>query len=186
MKVINSGQKFSGTVRVLDKEIYIDTTDGTGFYEIFETMKGIINNRSNYGASLYATSFDDAKQDVCMFILEGILKYKVVENASLSTFLYTFVTNKIIDHSRSKLLRGRTEYVCHYDDASFTVTVESDPSENIDLLERTKEWDNKWKNIMFRIFVLGENINIVASDEDMSAWGLTRALRRKLDEARKV
>lgn len=186
MKVINSDPKFSGVVKVLDKEIYIDTSDGTGFFEIFEAMSGIICNRSNYGVMLYATSFDDAKQDVCMFMLEGILKYKVVENSSLSTFLYTFVTNKIIDCNRNKRVRGRTEYVCFYDDAWPIEATKSDPIENIDLLERTKGLDNRWKNIMFRIFVLGENINIVAEDENMSAWGLTRALRRKLDEARRV
>jgi DNA-directed RNA polymerase specialized sigma24 family protein len=57
-------------------------------------------------------------------MLEGIIKYKQIEGTSLSTFLYTFITNEIIDASRNKEVRCCTKSVVFFYDVSFVTIVE--------------------------------------------------------------
>ena len=178
MKIINSDLRFSGFVIVNNKEIYIDTYDGKGFPEIFDNMKGIIINLTKFGKTIVdKMDFEDVYQEVCLFILEGILKYKADKNAALSTFLYIYVKNNLIDLSREK--KECFQY-------SSENIYNSKVLVNIDLNQRTKMWDNRWKNIIFKIFVKGESINDIAIREGMTGWGLSRAIRRKFKEAQKI
>ena len=54
------------------------------------------------------------------------------------------------------------------------------PEDRIDLMRMIDSWDPRWKRIMFRIYVRRDKIRDVASDEKMSPWGLTRAIRKKI------
>ena len=183
MKTLNTKKGyFAGNVLVHDKVIYIDTSNGTGFQKVFENLSGTILKLSHFGACNFG-SFEDAKQEICLVMLEGILKYKPDKDASLSTFLYRVGYNRIIDQAR-KNIRGRTRYLMIYDDS--WDSIRSDPDFKIELGQRTKNWDDKWKRLMFRIYVKGDAISDVAKDEEFTPWGLTRAIRRKLKEARKV
>lgn len=188
MKTINTGKKhFAGTVIMRDKEIYIDTSNGTGFREVFQEMDSAINMLSNGNWSLGfrpVWDVEDMKQDISLTMLEAIVKYDPSSGTKLSTFLWAVGRNKAIDNYR-KAARGRTKYLCYLDEANLCI-YDSDPNIKIELLQRIKGWDDTWRNIMFRIFVKGENISDVAESEGWTPWGLTRAIRKKLKEARKV
>ncbi len=180
MRTINSGE----IVQVHDKEIYINMHDGTGFHEIFETMAGIIKKLSFFNSNINNLEFEDACQDVNVFVLEGIFKYSHDKGAKLSTFLYTYVHNKIIDFSRKRNLLGKMTHMVMIDDA--WNADHSRASRKIELTQRIEDWDDRWKNIIFKIFVKGESINDVATSEKMTRWGLSRAIRRRFKAARNI
>lgn len=181
MKCINSKcSGFAGNVIVCGQEVYINTVTGMGFPRVFELMKGYILKIANLHKFMckYET-FDDLKQEICLYILEGILKYDVSQNASLSTFLYMFICSRLADKNRKhkKNFIQLPKELESFDD---------NPINNIELNKRVEAWDLKWKNIIFRLFVIGEKVNVVASSEGMTPWGLSRAVHRKLEQARKV
>jgi RNA polymerase sigma factor (sigma-70 family) len=184
MRTINSGKRLFGFVQIHNKEIYVDTQNGTGFYEIIEAMMGTIKNMSK---RLYYLGYEDAYQEVCVFMLEGMLKYSPDKGASLSSFLYKYVSNKIVDTFRSKQdpLRGRHIYMTIHDDDAPSEPI-PDVIESIELSQRIENWDDKWKEIVFKIFVQGESISDVAELEGMTRWGLSRAMKRKFKEARNI
>jgi hypothetical protein len=187
LKTINTGKgrRLAGKVTVQNKEIYVDTSDGTGFHEVFQTMEPIINSIAiDHHAWGAFSNFDDAKQDICLAMLEAIAKYNPKRGATLSTFLYAVGNNRAIDAYR-RSIRGRTKYLCYVDELSYSFHC-YDPDLKIELIQRIAAWDDRWRNIMFRIFVKGDKISGVAKDEDFTPWGLTRAVRRKLQEARKI
>jgi DNA-directed RNA polymerase specialized sigma24 family protein len=189
MRTINSRKKrFAGSVTVKDQKIYIDTSDGTGFPKVFELMKPHMYMLVRFGLSLCSWStFEDIKQDIYILMLEGIPKYNPDRGASLSTFLHRFVRNRLIDQSRKKdPLRGRCNYVQMYDDMAGFYYDPLDPVEKIDLLRRVQCWDDKWRRVIFRIFISEDKIADVAGDEGMSPWGLTRAVRKRLAEVREL
>lgn len=169
---------FAGYVVVCNKRILIDTKTGFGFHEVFDLMKPIICHLSNKYKSIGNRSAEDIRQDICVAILEGIIKYKE-QNASLSTFLFGFINNKMIDKTRKRKCKV---VQC---DVENKVCGSMSVDEKMDLMQRTSIWDDKWKNIITRIFVNGDKISDVANDEHISPWGLTRAIRRQLENARK-
>lgn len=186
MRTINSGKRLFGPVKVCKKEIYVDTNDGTGFHEVIEQMKGILVKYSNFHHRINKLEYDDAFQDVCVFVLDGILKYMPDSGAALSSFLFSYINNRIIDVYRGKSdpLDKKNLYRPLYD-GGFCAT-ESHILEIVELAQRTQNWDSRWRNIMFRIFVGGETISDVAASEGMTRWGLTRAMRRKFKEAQNI
>lgn len=189
MRTLNSKKtKFVGPVIVKSQKVFIDTTDGTGFYEVFELMESYTYMLTRFGLSLCPwSSSEDIKQDIHVLILEGILKYNPDKGASLSTFLHRFIKNRLIDYSRKRdPLRGRCNYMAMIDDLGCLYYDPLDPAEKIDLVRRIQCWDEKWRRAIFRIFISEDNIADVAHDENMTPWGLTRAIRRKLLEAKEL
>ena len=189
MRTINSKKKrFAGSVIVKNKSVFIDTADGVGFHKVFELMEPYIHLLARFGLSVCPwSSLEDMRQEVCVLILEGIPKYSPERGASLSTFLHKFIKNKLIDYSRKKdPLRGRCSYISIYDDDAGFYYDPLDPIEKIDLIRKIQCWDNKWRRVMFRIFINEEKVGEIAKDEKMTPWGLTRAIRRKLTEAREL
>jgi len=186
MRTINSKRKkFAGFVVVKNQTVFIDVADGTGFHRIFELMESYVHMLARFGLSLcYWSSSEDIRQDIYVLILEGIPKYNPDKGASLSTFLHRFIKNRLIDNSRKKdPLRGRLKHMVMYDDVEGFYYDPLDPVEKIDLIKRIQCWDEKWRRAIFRVFINEDNICDVAHDEDMTPWGLTRAMRRKLLEA---
>jgi DNA-directed RNA polymerase specialized sigma24 family protein len=172
MRVINSKRKF--IARIFNKNIYVDTGDGTGFHEVLEEMKGTMCKL----ASRSPIQFEDFYQDLCVAMLEGILVYNPSKNTSLSTFLYKICYYKLIDAYKRKNVPTALDF-----DVERATCCTSD-QEKIEVMQCTQNWDDRWKRIMFRLFVEGEQINNVAQGENITPWGLTRAVRRKLLEAR--
>ena len=180
MRIVNSSKQFSGTVVVYGKEIFINTSNGEGFSNIFNEMKSFIDKLS-YKYSNGLGGFDEARQEIYISIFEGILKYKPEMKASFSTFLNVFVMHRMMDKVR------KMKSVCKYDVMNFHEEVQDiDPCDKIELEQRLEGWDGRWKNIIFRLFVFGDKVSDVAREEGMSPWGLTRAIRRKFNEARKI
>jgi hypothetical protein len=185
LKTINTGRKqFAGKVTVFGNNIYIDTSNGTGFHEVFQIMNPAINSMAiDHHAWGSFSNFDDARQDICLAMLEAIVKYNSNRGASLSTFLYAIGNNRAVDAYRKNIRRKKELLVIDETPHEFHWY---NPDIKIELMQRIENWDNRWKQIMFRIFVKGDQISDVAKDEDFTPWGLTRAVRRKLKEARKI
>jgi DNA-directed RNA polymerase specialized sigma24 family protein len=180
MKVLNSKSKFSGHVVVNGNKLYVNTSTGAGFKEMFEIMGGTITKIAKMAyIPFWHDNVDEARQDVCLAILEGILKYESDKDAALSTFLYTYAKNKMIDMKKKR--RVLLYYTDTIDDNN---EIYYDLEMRLDLAQRTKSWDSKWKNIILRLFVSGDKVADVAADENMTPWGLSRAVKRKLKEAR--
>lgn len=162
------------------QEVYVNTADGTGFKRVFELMKDMICALSKRRHAQFAyRSFEDAYQDVCVSVLEGIMKYQPDRHASLSTFLYLFVESR----TKDSLRKPSVEFE-EFDDLIPDRFV--DPANRIDAMRRAEGWDECWKGVMFRLFVNEENIASVAGDVGMTPWGLTRAVRRKLQSVRDI
>lgn len=188
MRIVNSRRrKLVGSVMVKSQKVFINTADGTGFHKVFELMESYVRMLVRFGHSLcFWSTPEDIRQDIYVLMLEGIPKYNPDKGASLSTFLHRFVKNRLIDGSRKKdPLRGRCNHVM-YDDIAGLYYDPIDPVEKIDLIRRIQCWDDKWRRSIFRIFISGDSIADVAHDEGMTPWGLTRAIRRKLLEAREL
>ena len=182
MRTVNSSGKklFSGTAVVNGQEVHINAADGTGFKRVFELMRDMICILAKRRHAKFThRSFEDAYQDVCVAVLEGIVKYQPDRHASLSTFLYLFVESRTKDSFRKSSIEFE-----EFNDLIPDRFV--DPANRIDALRRTEEWDERWKGIMFRLFVNEEDIASVAYDACMTPWGLTRAVRRKLQSVRDI
>jgi RNA polymerase sigma factor (sigma-70 family) len=187
LKTINTNKvrRFVGKVIVSGQTVYIDTSDGTGYTEVLKHLDWMVHRFASSNSHCFA-SLEDAKQEVCVAMLEGITRYDRDKGAGLSTFLFRVVHNRMKDHMR-KDIRGRTRYVVVYDDDwSHIIDRVLTPHISIELSQRTKSWDAQWKQIMVRIYVEGDSIANVAKDYGYTPWGLTRAIRKKLKEARKV
>jgi DNA-directed RNA polymerase specialized sigma24 family protein len=185
MRTINSKNKqFVGFVSVNGEEVFVDTNDGTGFLEICVLMKPCINVLVKFGLSLnkYST-IEDTRQDIYAFMIDGILRYNPTRNASLSTFLYKFIKNKLIDQFRDNdPLKGNTKCIpiLNAGLSDYYHNPINKVIETIDLVKCILNLDKKWRYIIFRIYINGEKVSEVASDENMTPWGLTRAIRRKI------
>ena len=109
MQLVNSKNQFSGYVVVCNENVYINVATGLGFNRVFELMKNSIK-RLTYKYYPMLESFEDAKQEVCLNVFEGILRYDPNKGASLSTFLNIFVTNKMNNKIRDFSLRNKTQF----------------------------------------------------------------------------
>jgi hypothetical protein len=176
----NSKRLFSGAVVVNGQEVYINIADGTGFKKVFELMEDVIHifSKRRY-MQPSCRSLEDAYQDVCVSVLEGMVKYQPDRHASLSTFLYLFIESRIKD-SFKKVSVGFEEF------HDLTPDRFIDPANRIDVMRHVEKWDERWKCIMFKLFVNEEDVASVARDAKMTPWGLTRAVRRKLQLVRDI
>jgi len=181
LKAINSNNP-PCLVIVYGKEILINTNDGSGFCKVFERMKPSIIKLSKFYCSISEIEYIDAYQDICTFMLEGILKYQIGKS-SLSSFLHLYAHNKIIDSSRKK--KDPIKYSCFYN-CEKIANEQQCVIMKIDILKCIEKWDYRWRSIIFRVFIKEDPIGIVAKDENITGWGLTRAIRKKLKEARNI
>lgn len=192
MRILNSKRNekvFQGLVLVCGRQVYIDTKTGEGFHDMFNAMAGYINVLANIIVPI-TESVLEAKQEVYLVMLEGLALYNISLGASLSTFLYRYTRNKMFDLLKKtnrdvKRPMDSFNYIIFALDNIFTwepLSVDL----KLDLAKRVSVWDDKWQNVMVRLFVEGEKVKDVATSMGMSPWGLTRAVRRKLKEARNI
>ena len=178
-----SENMFVGPVNVCDSEIYLNLNTGDGVRDVFVAMEPIIEQLIHFGRNLHSDyPKDDIRQDICVSILEGMLKYDKYNYSKLSTFLFSVVKNKIIDNYRKRKIRRNVSYV---GDMWDVLDGHLDPTQKIEVLQRTSSWDDKWKKIAFRVFVREESISSIAKEQGVSSWGLTRMMKKKFDKARK-
>jgi len=171
LKVINTNRKFSsGFVKVNGKEIYVDLLTQEGLKELFELMGGIIYKLSNIILPVYNCS-DDARQEVCLIMIEGIVYYNKKCNASMSTFLYKYTYNKVIDIVRKNNKIKNYKYE--------ELTYSSNVEDKIDIMKCVNMCDKNWKNAIYKVFIMGENIKKVSEEMNMTPWGFSRSLYKK-------
>lgn len=168
---------FSGTVMMYGKPIFVDTSDGTGFVEILDSMKPFLDSFSRWGGRDPSQDECDMRQDARLAAIEGVMSYRKETGTQLSTFLHTHVRNRMVDASRKRRLSQ-----IPLDDASPDAMISRtlSPEDRVLLMRVLESWDARWRKVMFRAFVLQDKIKDIARDERMSPWSLTRAIRRKI------
>ena len=91
---------FAGWINIDNESVYVDTRNGTGYDIVIKKLDRMIK----FLASKYKFSgftFEDAKQHVCMHVLEGIPKFDPTrENVKLSTFLQMRIQRRLINEIR--------------------------------------------------------------------------------------
>jgi RNA polymerase sigma factor (sigma-70 family) len=92
---------FVGTVQVYDKNIYVDTRDGTGYDKVIKNLESLIY-RLALKYTFNGNSLDDTKHDIIVHILEGIAKYDPNKKMKLSSFLQMRVDRRLINDIRNR------------------------------------------------------------------------------------
>jgi len=170
---------FVGLAMVYGVPIYVDTVGGIGVGRVLEMMSKFLEGFSNWRRFDPAFEKIDMHQEAYAAALEGMRAYRSDFHTQLSTFLHRHVRNRMIDIGRRGFLLRQeadiTDIAC-----GVGIGIE----EGIDLAREIGNLDERWGRIMRKIFVDGEKIGEVAHSENMSPWGLTRVLRKRLVEAR--
>lgn len=172
----NRTGRFTGTVMVYGKPVFVDASDGTGFIDILDRMSMFLNGFGRWSGADPSMDAGDLQQDARVAAIEGILDYRHDRNVQMSTFLHRYVRNRMVDARRKR----RVLQVPLCEAAEAVAAHDMDPEARIDLMRMIERWDPRWRRIMFRIYVRRDKIRDVAADEGMSPWGLTRAVRRKI------
>jgi DNA-directed RNA polymerase specialized sigma24 family protein len=169
---------FAGCALVYGNPVYVDTVSGIGTAEVLEKMAAFLDGfaRWRHTDPMFGTA--DMRQEAYAAALEGMRVYRHGHSAQLSTFLHLYVRNRMID-----IRRGRQMIRVDLSDIPIPQTI--DPEDAMDLVRGIEALGERWGRIARRIFVEGERIGDVARDEQMSPWGLTRALRKRTDFVRR-
>jgi len=103
---------FAGTVKLYDKEVYIDTRNGTGYDEAIKILHKYVNHLAyKYNLSSLGFAFEDTKQHIIMRILEGIPKYDPSRKTTLSGFLHMRIERRIINEIRDTSVSSKNPTV---------------------------------------------------------------------------
>jgi len=133
IKIFNKDDKycgFSGIVKVVNKNIYVNTATGSGYEKVIKELRGMIN----FLAAKYKFSgapFDDRKQNVIIHILEGIPKYDPRKNTKLSSFLQMRINRQLINELRNESRISRNATFLKI--GTFYVTCKCGASESINI-----------------------------------------------------
>lgn len=131
---------FMGKVKLYNDEVYIDTRDGTGYDKMFLKLEKMINYLA-HRYNIPGNTIEDTKQDIAIYILEGLVKYKPNKKTKLSTFLQMIINRRLINELRDngRSIRNCTilnttlyKVICKCS-ANFTIIVNND-----DTLEEVK------------------------------------------------
>jgi RNA polymerase sigma factor (sigma-70 family) len=103
---------FAGIVKLYNKEIYVDTRNGTGYDKVIKELdRYIIRLSYKYNLSNLGFTFEDTKQHIIMRILEGIPKYDPNRKTTLSTFLHMRIERRIINEIRNSSTEAKNPTV---------------------------------------------------------------------------
>jgi RNA polymerase sigma factor (sigma-70 family) len=98
--------EFIGEVEIYNEKIYIDTRNGLGYSKLLQKFEKFIN----YMALKYdiiGQDSEDMRQNMIVYILEGILKYDPTRGTKLSTFLQMRINRRLINEIRNQNLDSR-------------------------------------------------------------------------------
>lgn len=165
---------FAGRVLVYGHPVHVDIASGLGVAEVLERMSVFLDGfaRWRHTDPMFGTA--DMRQEAYIAAMEGMRAYRAGCSTQLSTFLHLFVRNRMLD-----IRRGHRRMFVDLPDIPATQVM--GPEDAIDLAKAIGDLGERWGRIARRIFVEGERIGDVARDERMSPWGLTRALRKRMD-----
>lgn len=97
----NEYSGFAGIVQLYDSKIYVDTRTGKGYDKVIAKLGKFIKYLSSkYNFS--GLSIDDVRQNIALYILEGIVKYDPRKNTKLSTFLQMRIDRRLINEIRNQ------------------------------------------------------------------------------------
>jgi len=173
---IDEHRSFVGLVRVYGLPVYLDTISGTGVAEVLEKMSKFLDGFSRWRHADSAIDKTDMRQEAYVAALEGMRSYRDDCSTQLSTFLHQHVRHRMID------LKRRVTLPCQIVDITEIVAPiqKMSPEERVDLESAMECIGKRWRHIIHRRYVDGDQIGDIARDEKMSPWGLTRALDKCL------
>lgn len=175
----DESRPFAGQALVYGLAIRVDTESGIGVAEVLERMSRFLDGFSRWRHRDPVFGKADMRQEAYAAALEGMRAYRPECSAQLSTFLHRHVTNRMID-----LWRGRRLTQATMVDMAAPQGIGLE--EAIDLAREFGRLGERWSRIALRILVDGERVVDVAHDEGMSPWGLTRALRKRMNFVRQA
>lgn len=170
-------EPFAGTVMVYGRPIYLNTATGQGVKEILCRMAGFIEAFGRWSTGDSAVEGDDLRQEAYAAAVEGMRSYDPSRQAQLSTFLQRHVRNRMVDVCR----RAHPMTALERDVPALNAL----PDDAMDARRILARWGERWGRIMFGIFVEGRSISEMAEREGMTPWGLSRAIKRRMELARK-
>lgn len=169
---------FVGHALVYGRRVCVDTASGVGIADVLERMSAFLDGfaRWRHTDPMFGTA--DMRQEAYAAAIEGMRAYRTGYSAQLSTFLHMYVRNRMID-----IRRGRQPIHTELPDIPVPQTMS--PEEVIDLANAIGDLGERWERIARRLLIEGERVGDVAREEQMSPWGLTRALRKRMDFVRR-
>lgn len=175
--MVDTREQFCGTVLVYGSPVYIDTTTGQGVGEVLRRMAGFIEAFGGWHVRDGSLERDDLQQEAYAATLEGMRAYDPSRQTQLSTFLQRHVRNRMVDMCRCSKIMERLEH---------EASVAGSPCEaRIDARRALERWGERWGRIIVSILVEGRSISDVAKQEGMTPWGLSRAIKRRMEAVRK-
>lgn len=172
MPQVENNRIFAGTVLVYGCSIYVDTSTGQGVGEVLKRMAGFLNRFGGWYTGDGALAPEDLRQEAYAATLEGLRAYDPSRKAQLSTFLQRHVRNRMLDVCRRARCLERLEQE--------PAETDFDPENRIDLQRALTRWEERWQRIIFGIVIEGRSMAETAETEDMTPWGLSRAIKRRL------
>lgn len=170
-------EQFCGTVLVYGSPVYIDTTTGQGVGEVLRRMAGFIEAFGGWHVRDGSLERDDLRQEAYAATLEGMRAYDPARQTQLSTFLQHHVRNRMVDMYRCSRAMEKIEH----DGLAAGGSLE----DRIDAWRALERWGERWGRIIFSVLVEGRSISDVAKQEGMTPWGLSRAIKRRIEAVRK-
>ena len=168
---------FSGTVMVYGRPVYLDIATGQGIDEVLRRMAGFIEAFGGWSTRDSAVEGGDLRQEAYAATIEGMRFYDPSRQTQLSTFLQRHVRNRMVDVCR------RTRDM---DALSAEVPAQGrSPEDLMDARHALGLWGERWGRIMVGVFVEGRSISEMAKHEGMTPWGLSRAIKRRMELMRK-
>lgn len=162
---------FTGCIDILDREVYVNTNDGTGLEHVIKAMEPSIRYFLRFSKDK-----EDLRQDIYIFILEGVKKYNP-NKGKLTTFLFYYVKNQLINRHRKEEIK---QIASHYQQ-SYEVNYDK----YIDLQKQILLWDSKWKHPILRVLLSDEKIANVSKDINVSDWKLRCEIKKYIKHLRK-
>lgn len=88
-------------VEVYDDKFYVDTNTGEGFDKVLAKIDPLLNK---FASTMYIPGykFEDAKSELSIIALEGIMAFDPHRDVKLSTFLHKHLNNKKISFLKSE------------------------------------------------------------------------------------
>jgi RNA polymerase sigma factor (sigma-70 family) len=102
-------------VDVYDEEYYVDTNTGEGFDKVLAKIDPLLNK---FASTMYIPGykFEDAKSELSIIAIEGIMSFDPHRDIKLSTFLHKHIHNKRISLIKSENKMSNDAFSLHTSD----------------------------------------------------------------------